>query len=142
MKEIDPLISKLRTIVEANPTYKLEAYSFIMVALHHTVGKLETRRHVSGQELSKGIREFATEQFGPLARQVLEYWGVRRTRDFGEIVFTLIEAGLMSKAQEDSVTDFDRVYDFQEAFGGPYEFNLDDLSWEWDNDEKNVGGYG
>ena len=58
------------------------------------VGK-ETRgaiRHVSGQELLDGIRRFALNQFGPMVVTVFEEWGVHNCRDFGEIVFNMVES--------------------------------------------------
>ncbi len=142
MEEINNFIAKLQAITEQNPKYKLEAYSFMLAALNYTIGKLEKHRHVTGQELCGGIREFALDQYGPLSCLVLEYWGITKTRDFGEIVFTLVEAGLMSKTDQDSVSDFDQVYDFKKAFKKGPEINLDDLDTEWNKEEKDVGGYG
>lgn len=52
-----------------------------------------------------------------LAPVVLSSWGVRNTRDFGEMVFLLIEHGAMSSDTDDTIEDFDNVYDFREAFG-------------------------
>lgn len=73
-------------------------------------------RHVSGQQLCVGLRDFAIVQFGALARTVLERWGVRKTEDFGKIVFAMIDAGLMRKTDEDTLEDFRDVYEFEEAF--------------------------
>ena len=55
-------------------------------------------------------------RFGPLAKDVLNFWGVRATEDFGNIVFNLVEAGLLLKTKEDSLADFIDVYDFDAAF--------------------------
>ena len=52
---------------------------------------------------------------GLLARTVFRMWGINRTDDFGELVFNLVEAGLMSKTDEDSRKDFHAVYDLDEA---------------------------
>jgi uncharacterized repeat protein (TIGR04138 family) len=71
---------------------------------------------VSAAELLDGIRSIARAQFGPLTRGVLADWGVRATRDFGEIVFLLIDVGTMKKNDEDTLEDFDDVFDFVEAF--------------------------
>ena len=72
--------------------------------------------HVSGQQLCMGLRDYAIEQFGMLARPVLEGWSIRRTDDFGRMVFAMIEAGAMSKTPQDTPDDFNGVYDFDEAF--------------------------
>ena len=85
-------------------------------ALDYTLKKIGCKRHVSGRELLFGIRDLALEQFGGLATMVFEAWGVRRTGDFGAIVWSLAEGGLMSRSDTDSITDFDDVYDFREAF--------------------------
>ena len=47
---------------------------------------------------------------------VLSHWHVRRTEDFGRIVFAMIAEGLMSKTDDDTPEDFRAVYDFEEAF--------------------------
>lgn len=87
-----------------------------MAALHFTMRKIKPPRHVSGQELCEGIRKYAIDQFGPLARTVLEHWGIDATVDFGQIVFALVSIGLMRKTDEDSLEDFKAVYEFKDAF--------------------------
>jgi uncharacterized repeat protein (TIGR04138 family) len=77
-------------------------------------------RHISGRELLEGIRELAIERFGPLALDVLREWGVRRTEDFGNIVFNLVNAGLLGASDEDSPRDFAGGYDFNEVFVKPF----------------------
>jgi len=127
MDQNNEFLAKLERIIEKYPGYKLEAYNFVLSGLSYTVRKLPKPRHVTGTELSRGLRAYALDQYGPLARSVLEYLGIKETRDFGVIVFILVEAGLMSKTKEDSIKDFENVYDFKEAFDGKYEFDLDDL---------------
>lgn len=103
-----------------------EAFIFVHEGLRHTVEKLhgelgsidpECPRHVSGQELCLGLRDYAIRQYGPLAKTVLNSWGVRRTEDLGRMVFILVESGIMRKSDEDSMDDFSGVFDFAEAFG-------------------------
>ena len=77
-------------------------------------------RHVSGQELLEGIRQFALQQFGPMAITVLEEWGIRNCKDFGEIVFNMVESGLLAKTEKDTRDDFQIGYDFTDAFRKPY----------------------
>ena len=106
----------LEDIAREHKTYDAEAYRFLFESLDHLLGKLKERRHVSGAELSLAVRDFAIERFGFLARTVFDQWGVRRTDDFGEMVYHLIQAGLMSKTDEDKQSDFNGIYDFHEAF--------------------------
>jgi len=108
-----------------DPRYHREAYLFVREALDHTqktIGK-DTRgriRHVSGQELLGGIREYALQQFGPMTKTVLDEWGVRGCQDFGEIVFNMVEVGWLAKTDRDSRADFAQGYEFDEAFRKPF----------------------
>ncbi len=112
-------------ILARDSRYTRDAYLFVREALDYTqrlVGK-ETRgaiRHVSGQELLDGIRQFALNQFGPMAVTVLEEWGVHNCRDFGEIVFNMVESSLLAKTEKDTRDDFQNGYDFTEAFRKPF----------------------
>jgi uncharacterized repeat protein (TIGR04138 family) len=77
-------------------------------------------RHVSGQELLGGIRDYALAQFGPMTKMVFEEWGIKRCEDFGEIVFNMVEIGLLGKTDQDSREDFANGYDFDDAFRKPF----------------------
>jgi uncharacterized repeat protein (TIGR04138 family) len=115
----------LKKIADKDPRYQREAYLFVREALEHTqktIGK-DARgriRHVTGQELLAGIRDYALEQFGPMTKTVFEEWGVRSCSDFGEIVFNMIEANWLAKTEKDSRADFLDGYDFDEAFRKPF----------------------
>jgi uncharacterized repeat protein (TIGR04138 family) len=97
--------------------------------LDHTVKELrkkdsaraEKSRHVTGPELLEGLRAYALDQFGPLAKMVLNAWGVRRCRDFGDIVFNLIEYNVFSKTENDRREDFSDIFDFDDAFVKPFQ---------------------
>ncbi|NBD37409.1 MAG: hypothetical protein GVY10_02440 [Verrucomicrobia bacterium] len=106
--------------------YASGAYVFVRQGLDSTLKGMRKReggvmRHITGSELCEGIREYALEQFGPMARTLLEEWGVHRTEDFGEIVFNLVEYGIFGKTEEDSRADFRHVYSFEEAFSKPFQ---------------------
>ncbi len=120
MKELETFLEKIERVMKRNDHYKFEAYSFVMAALHHTVSKLPKARHITGQELLRGIRDYALDQYGPLARTVLNHWGIKKTDDFGRIVFALVEVGILRKQPEDKIEDFHAVYDFKEAFDKGY----------------------
>jgi uncharacterized repeat protein (TIGR04138 family) len=93
------------------------AYLFVLGAIEYLQSRLDVRRHVTGPELAWACRDFAVQQFGLLAPQVLAYWGVTRTEDFGRIVFVLVRAGLLMTQPHDREEDFARVYEFGAAFG-------------------------
>jgi uncharacterized repeat protein (TIGR04138 family) len=116
----------LDQIIAKHPRYARDAYLFLREALDFTQ-KIVTKpdreqvRHVTGQELLEGIRLFALQQYGPMALLVLNEWGVKRCEDFGEIVFTMVETGLLAKTKKDSRDDFKGGYDFAEAFRRPFQ---------------------
>lgn len=81
-------------------------------------------RHVSGEELSWGLRDLALQKWGYLATTVLGRWGIRSTRDFGRMVFALVNNGLMQKQPHDTEADFDDVFDFGQTFDRSYKIDL------------------
>ncbi len=107
---------RVEELLNKDSRYKVEAYEFIMQALHFTQKKLNRKGHITGKELSEGIKEYALDKFGPMARTVFEHWGITKTEDFGEIVFNMVENNLIAKTEKDSKEDFRGVYDFKEAF--------------------------
>ena len=107
----DPIMERLR---RRFPMYHETAYLFILAALHYTIERLGEARHISGREMAEGCRDLALE------RSVLDYWGIRSTRDFGEIVFALVELGILVKQDGDSVDDFANVFCFEAAFEQNY----------------------
>lgn len=120
MKELESYLKKIERVMRRNKKYKFEAYSFVMAGLHQTVSKLPKPRHVTGVELLQGLREYGLEQFGPMTRTVLNYWGIRKTQDFGRIVFALVDVGVLRKQPEDKLEDFKDIYSFEEAFDKGY----------------------
>ena len=109
----DELIQALK---ELYPQYEEGAYIFVLSALNYVLQRLPEPRHISGRELASGVRDLALERYGPMARTVLEHWGIRETGAVGDIVFALIECGVLIKQDEDTRADFENVFDFDEAF--------------------------
>lgn len=107
---------KIEKIASQDQRYKTDAYEFMMQGLWFTQKKLKRQGHVTGRELCEGLKDFGLETYGPMARVVFKHWGIASTSDFGEIVFNMIDNGLMNKSQEDSRQDFKDIYDFEEAF--------------------------
>jgi uncharacterized repeat protein (TIGR04138 family) len=127
-------LKPLEQIVQEVGLYPIEAYEFIHSGLAYTVQKIhgqikdpaklkmEEKKsyHVTGRDLSEGLREFALLRWGMLARTVLKRWNITRTDDFGRIVFSLVENGHMSKTDNDTIDDFKNVFDFATAFDENY----------------------
>lgn len=115
-------------ICKEDGRFDRKAYTFIRQALDCTVKELkkkhpertEKSQHVSGAELLHGVRSFALDQYGPLAKTVLNGWGITRCSDFGDIVFNLIEYNVFSKTENDRREDFADLYTFEEAFVKPF----------------------
>lgn len=113
-------------ICAENGRFHPHAYVFVRQGLDYTVtslkerGELKTRQHISGQRLLEGIRAYALEQYGPMTKAVLDHWHVENCRDFGTIVFQLVDYGVLGKTDEDSIQDFESGYDFYDAFEKPF----------------------
>ena len=100
--------------------YDERAYLFVLAALEFVQQRLPERRHLSGSELAEGCRDLALARYGVLARTVLEHWGITSTADFGEVVFTMVDTGLLMKEPQDTKDEFIGVFDFHEAFDRAY----------------------
>ena len=120
MSDVGTLEAALAEIRRRDGKYNERAYVFVLAALEYAQTKLPARRHLTGVELTWACRDFALEQFGMLAATVLTHWGIHTTEDFGQIVFILIEVGLLARQPSDKPEDFDRVYDFAEVFRAGY----------------------
>lgn len=118
----------VKLIRKEDPRFDRAAYTFVRDGLEYAVKELKKRdaarakisRHVTGRELAEGLRDYALDQFGPLAKTVLNAWGLHETGHFGDIVYNFIEYNVFSKTDSDRREDFDDVYDFDEAFERPF----------------------
>lgn len=116
----------ISAIVERDPRFEPDAFLFLKEVLDYTVKKHKESedghtRHVSGPELLTGFRDFAQEQFGPMAHTLLREWGIRECSHVGEMVFALIEEQVFGKQDSDSIEDFSNIYEFEEAFVRPFQ---------------------
>jgi uncharacterized repeat protein (TIGR04138 family) len=117
------LESKIEELVLRDRRYAAEAYHFVFEAIDFAMlerRRFQSSRHVGVPELLAAIRNLALEQFGPLARCVLESWRVYETDDFGEIVFNLIANDLLNQSESDRKEDFMGGFDFREVFEESY----------------------
>ena len=118
----------LADLLRRDRRYHRDAYFFVFEALRFAQEQMgiggmasplqedpDEERHVTGQQLCEAIRQYAIQQYGMLAKNVLNEWGVRNTGDFGEIVFNLIEIGQMKKTEHDRREDFENVFDFNDG---------------------------
>ena len=115
-----PIQEVVGQICRRHPRYADKAFYFVLDALHRHLHALSAPRHVTGEELAESARRVALDRFGPLARTVLEHWGVHSTSDIGEIVFLLVDHGVLTKQESDSLADFEGLYSFEQAFESEY----------------------
>jgi len=146
--KLDPMQS-MAELLRKDRRYKLDAYIFVFEALNYAQNSLGMgqecpseptgfpaeeeeeeeegpQRHVTGQQLCEAVRQFALEQYGYMAKTVLNSWGIRATGDIGEIVFNLIRIGRMRKTKNDTREDFENAYDFDTVFEQEFKFSPSD----------------
>jgi uncharacterized repeat protein (TIGR04138 family) len=125
----------LTDLCSRDQRYPFEAYDFVISALGYVQDEVarqrvpktesdEESKHVTGQQLSEGCRDFALQEFGLMAGAVLRNWNIHKTDDIGELVYNLIDIGLFSKQETDSKEDFNGVYDMKTALSKGFSFNL------------------
>ena len=117
----------LEQVAEECGRYSIDAFEFVRHGLNYTVQKVhgdtknkpEIECHVTGKQLSEGLRDYAIRRYGVMAGAALRHWGIRRTSDFGKIVYVMVESRLMQKTEQDDLRDFEGVFDFDKAFEPP-----------------------
>lgn len=130
----DGIEERILAVRRRDRRFSRNAYYFVLDALDHTMvemghdKKVGEERHITGQNLLAGIRDLASEHFGPMASLVFKRWGVRVTEDFGEIVFNLVEVGLLSRCTDDSRLDFANGFDFEHVFAAKFRERLTAIS--------------
>ena len=113
------------SILKRDRRFDPHAYFFLKDALDFTLKRIAESnggqaRHVSGPELLAGYRDFALEQFGPMASTLMTEWGIRKCQDVGDMVFQLIEEQVFGKQDSDKKEDFSEVFDFEAALVMPF----------------------
>lgn len=112
-KDLDELIYET---AESSGRFRPMAFFLILQALQEAQVRRKRRGHVGGRELLDALRVLARRQYGPMALTVLQHAGLHRTEDVGDLVFLMVDEGLLKKEDDDGPDDFREVYDFKEAF--------------------------
>lgn len=115
-----PVRETISQICRRYPKFAPQAHYFVLDALHRRLHSLDSPRHITGEELAQSARDLAMAQFGLLARTVLEYWGIHSTADIGDIVFLLVDHGVLTKEETDRREDFDGLFCFEQVFEAEY----------------------
>ncbi|NJM36589.1 MAG: hypothetical protein HC845_01235 [Akkermansiaceae bacterium] len=113
------------SILKRDKRFDPHAYFFLKDALDFTLKRIAESnggqaRHVSGPELLEGYRDFALEQFGPMASTLMAEWSVQKCQDVGDMVFQLIEEQVFGKQDSDKQEDFSEIFNFQESLIAPF----------------------
>lgn len=114
-----PRARDLQEVIDDIAVYPPDAYDFLQLGLQFTVARIHAEtpegesHHVSGQQLSLGLRDYAWDRWGMLARSVLARWNITSTMDFGRLVYALVDAEILAKTPTDRIDDFRNVYDFK-----------------------------
>ena len=121
----------IEQIAEDDGRFDAKALKFVFEGLGMTIRLIreleeeqEGPRHIAGEELARGIADLAVERWGRLAQLVLNQWGVKTTRDIGDIVYLMIENQWMTAQESDTIEDFDDVFDFEEVFEKNFDFEI------------------
>lgn len=120
------LHKKIDQICKKDRRFSVNAYFFILDALRVSAKEIQKTqpdhsRHLSGEELAKGIRDYALNCFGCMSYTVMDLWGISKTVDFGAIIYNMINVGLLGKSGDDSINDFNDIFDFESVFLKPFE---------------------
>ena len=116
MNNLIEIETAIGEILKDDPRYQTDAYLLVLDAIHYTGRMLDRKGHITARELLDGLRQYAGELYGPMAKTVLNEWGINNCEDFGNIVFNLVNRKLLGKTENDSIGDFRGGYDFTEAF--------------------------
>jgi uncharacterized repeat protein (TIGR04138 family) len=117
-------VDAVRRSSQNDPRYHPAAYELVRDSLHIASKKFRKEsdddQHVTGQELLAGFREHVLAEYGPLSLMILDFCGLQRGEDVGNIVYNLISVGYFGKNENDSIEDFTGSYDFKTAFTDPF----------------------
>ena len=114
----------LDEISELDNRYNPKAVRFVYEGLGYTIRKLAGGQpgHITGQTLCEGLRLLSLEKWGMLSLLVLNTWGIKTTRDLGEIVYLLIRHSWMKAQSTDTIDDFNTVFDLKSVLNDEFKF--------------------
>ncbi len=131
------------SILKRDKRFDPHAYFFLKDALDFTLKRIAEGnggqpRHVTGPELLAGYRDYALEQFGPMASTLMREWSIRKCQDIGDMVFHLIEEQVFGKQESDKREDFSEIFDFEEALSAPFQPKMKSAPVKPTRDEMKV----
>lgn len=118
----------LNELTRKHKEFTREAYYFMREAIDYAAEQLNketSQPNLSAKELYLGACSYALEEYGPMARKVLESWGIYTNRDFSDVVYNLIEAGVFGKQKDDSPSDFEKLEPLENVLNAPFSIPVD-----------------
>lgn len=124
----DSFEDAVKELVSRYPQYSAEAYDFVRAGLEHASAhycKGEKGAHLTADQLYAGACSYALSEYGPLAAKVLQFWGIYTNKDFGDVVYKLIEVGAFGKQKGDTQEEFETLPPLDVMLDAPYNGELD-----------------
>ena len=78
---------------------------------------------VTAEQICVVAVEFAVRAYGLMARTILAKLGLRTTGDLGDVVYKMIDAGLIFPSEGETRADFDDVFDLGEELDRRVKFH-------------------
>lgn len=119
--------SDLDTLCDNDLTWPYEAYEFILESIDmasDSQGPEDVEIHLSGRQIALAAKDLAREWFGLMAPTVFAFWGITSTRNLGEMVFKLIEYGMLTRQEGDRIEDFDGIFNIPDDLVSGYRIVL------------------
>lgn len=106
-------LKRLEHVVKKDGRFNMEAVFFVLRSLE-IAASINAGKHISAKQLLTVCELLGWREFSFLAREVFEKWGVKNSRDFGQIVWLLVENDLLGKQDGDKESDFDDGFSFDQ----------------------------
>lgn len=84
-----------------------EACLFVCDSVFDALAKLEKPRHITALEVLEAVHRRCLRDFGVWTGEVMAAWHIHTCRNIGEIIFLLVDSGILSACREDKIEDFD-----------------------------------
>ncbi len=128
MAKYNSFAHALETVTSLHPEYDAEAYHLLDRTMNFASSVLELEGHLTAQQLHLCYCKLAEEEYGVLASELLAHWGLETPSDLGQIVYNLIEVGVLGKNNDDDQADFDHLPDFNDVIDMLITHKLSDIS--------------
>ncbi len=83
------------------------ACRYVCNCVYRTLHEHGSARHVTAFEVLETFRKCIIKDFGPWASEILAAWHIASPLQVGEIVFLLVNAGILAAKPDDKLSDFD-----------------------------------